>query len=99
MQHTTTASRAPCRHCRRPLLYAWDEGLIVRADAVELDPVVAGALRGAGRYVYALTLGRYLVLETPTRAGSLRMVVSRHAEHVCRRPAVRDDRRGQLGLF
>ena len=83
MQHTTRASEAPCRGCRRPLLYAWDEGLLVKADAVALDEAVAAALRGAGRSVYALTHGRHLVLETPRRAGTLRLVISRHARHVC----------------
>lgn len=83
MQHTTTASRAPCRRCRRQLLYAWDEGLIVRADAYPLDDVAVVALRAAGRPVYALSWGRHLMLESPERVGSLRHVVSRHADHVC----------------
>jgi hypothetical protein len=89
VQHTTRASEAPCRGCRRPLLYAWDEGLLVKADAVELDDVVAAALRGAGHRVYALTHGRHLVLETPRRAGTLRLVLSRHARHVCTAPEKR----------
>lgn len=84
MQHTTAASEAPCRRCRMPLLYAWDEGLLVRADAGPLDAVVAAVLRGAGCHVYALTIGRHLVLEDATRVGSLRYVVSRHAAHACR---------------
>lgn len=82
--HSTTASEAPCQQCRRPLLYAWDEGLRVRVDAAPLDEVVAAALREAGRRVYALSYGRNLVHETPERAGSLRLILSRHAEHVCR---------------
>lgn len=90
MQHTTTASEAPCRHCRRPLLYAWDEGLLVRADVVELDPAVAAALRAAGRRVYARTDGGHLVLETLGRVGTLRLLRSRHAEHVCSRMRDRD---------
>lgn len=96
--HSTTASEAPCQHCRRPLLYAWDEGLRVRVDAAALDEAVAAALREAGRRVYALMYGRNLVLETVERAGSLRLVVSRHAEHVCRQqcaPIVQE----QLELF
>lgn len=88
-QYTTTASEAPCRHCRRPLIYAWDEGLLVRVDALALDAVVAAALRDAGRRVYAYTEGRHLVHETAQRAGTLRLVRSRHAEHRCaKRPAV-----------
>lgn len=99
MQHTTTASYAACRHCRRSLIYAWDEGLLVRADANPLDDVVSRGLRNAGRHVYALTRGRYLILETADRVGALRMVVSRHAEHVCRQADVRDDLQVQPGLF
>lgn len=86
MQHTTRASEAPCRHCRRSLLYAWDEGLLVRADAAPIEKPVAAALRAAGRNVYALTEGGNLVRETTHRYGSLRLVASRHAEHVCPRP-------------
>lgn len=86
MQYTTRASEAPCRHCRRPLIYAWDDGVLVRADALALDPVVASALREAGRRVYALTEGRNLVYEPSERAGTLRLVSTRHAEHECRRP-------------
>lgn len=93
MQHTTDASQAPCRHCRRRLLYAWDEGLRVRADATPLDPVVTAALRSAGVRVYALTLGGHLVWETAVQVGQLRHVVSRHAEHVCVRAPVRHDQR------
>lgn len=81
--HSTTASEAPCQHCRRPLLYAWDEGLRVRVDAAVLDAAVAGALREVGRRVYALTYGRNLVHETAERAGTLRLVISRHVEHAC----------------
>lgn len=95
------ASEAPCQHCRRPLLYAWDEGLRVRADATALDNAVAEALRGAGRRVYVLTDGLNLVHETTERAGTLRLVRSRHVEHACRRrpreyaPAVHE----QLEMF
>jgi hypothetical protein len=99
VQHTTTASDAPCRHCHRPLIYAWDEGLLVRADATPLDAVVAAELRRAGRRVYALTEGRNLVYETQERAGTLRLVRSRHAEHVCRRRPVAAPRSEQLAIF
>lgn len=83
--YSTTASEAPCQHCRRPLIYAWDEGLRVRVDALALDEVVATALREAGRRVYVLTDGRNLVHETAERAGTLRLVRTRHAEHICPR--------------
>lgn len=62
----------------------------MRVDAAALDLAVAQALRGAGHHVYVLTQGGNLVHETEARAGTLRLVVSRHAEHVCRsapRPA------------
>lgn len=83
--YSTTASEAPCQACRRPLLYAWDEGLRVRVDTLALDEAVAAALRDAGRVVYVLTQGLNLVRETAERAGSLRLVRSRHAEHICRK--------------
>jgi hypothetical protein len=101
VQHTTTASEAPCRRCGRLLLHAWDEGLIVRADASALAPQVAAALRDMGRRVFARTRGGYLVYEPAERLGSLRMVVSRHAEHLCRGsvPAARTRTARQLTLF
>lgn len=85
MQHTTLASEAPCWHCRRPLIYAWDEGLLVRADRAPLDAVVATLLRDSGRRVYVLTHGGNLVHESPERVGALRLARTRHAEHVCSR--------------
>lgn len=85
MQHTTLASEAPCLHCRVPLLYAWDEGLLVRAEARPLDLAVAHALRRAGRNVYVRTHGDNLIHETPQRVGTLRLVRSRHVEHLCPR--------------
>lgn len=100
MQHTTTASEAPCQQCRRQLLYAWDEGLLVRADAAPLDPPVAAALRVAGRDVYALTEGGNLIRETVYRHGSLRLVRTRHAAHVCPRARrLEFDPPAQLELF
>lgn len=99
MQYTTIASDAPCRHCRRPLLYAWDEGLLVRADAAALHAVVAVELRRTGHRVYALTEGRNLVYETVERAGTLRLVQSRHAEHVCRRSPPVASKPQQLAIF
>lgn len=81
--YSTAASEAPCRHCRRPLLHAWDEGLLVRADAAAIDEPVAAVLRDLGRAVYVLTAGRSLVRETAERVGSLRNVTSRHAAHEC----------------
>jgi hypothetical protein len=81
---STQVSEAPCRHCRRPLIYGWDEGLLVRADALALDELVAAALRDAGRRVYVVTEGRQIIRETADRAGSLRLARSRHAEHLCR---------------
>lgn len=90
MQHSTTVSEAPCLHCRRQLLYAWDDGLLVRADALPLAPPVAHELRRAGRRVYVRTDGGHLVLETLSRIGTLRLVRSWHAVHIC--PAVPADR-------
>lgn len=87
MQHTTLASEAPCLHCRIPLLYAWDEGLLVRAEARPLDLAVAHALRRAGRNVYVRTHGDNLIHETLGRVGTLRLVRSRHVEHECPRKA------------
>ncbi len=99
MQYTTRASEAPCRHCRRPLIYAWDDGLLVRADAAPLHAVVAAALRDAGRRIYACTDGGNLVYEPVERAGTLRLVRTRHAEHICRRPPATAEPGQQLGLF
>jgi hypothetical protein len=65
------------------LLYAWDEGVLVKANREAVDLPVANALRAAGRVVYVLTEGRWLVRETAERAGTLRLVASRHPEHVC----------------
>lgn len=98
--HSTTASEAPCRHCRRPLWHAWDEGLLVRADCLALDAPVAVALRESGRTIYALTHGGHLVQETRERYGTLRLVRTRHAVHLCARaPADRTRSTEQLGLF
>jgi hypothetical protein len=85
MQHTTAVSEAACRHCGRPLLYAWDEGLLIRADAEELADAVAAGLRAAGLPVYVRTHGGNLIHETPERAGTLRLARSRHVEHRCSR--------------
>lgn len=65
------------------MLHAWDEGLLVRADAAAIDEPVAAVLRSLGRAVYVLTAGRSLVRETAERVGSLRNVTSRHAAHEC----------------
>jgi hypothetical protein len=100
VQHTTFASEAPCRHCRRPLIYAWDEGLLVRADKAPLDPLVASLLRGSGRRVYVLTDGGNLVYEPSERVGTLRLARSRHAEHVCRqRPSTPVRKHEQLAMI
>jgi len=81
------------------LLHAWDEGLLVRADAAAVDEPVAAALRGLGRAVYVLTTGRSLVRETAERVGSLRNVVSRHPEHVCPRAPAAGPRYERPALF
>jgi hypothetical protein len=85
MQHTTLISEAPCLHCRTPLLYAWDEGLLVRADAREIDLPTANTLRFRGRHVYVRTHGGNLIHETLQRVGTLRLLRSRHVEHDCPR--------------
>lgn len=99
VQYTTRASEAPCRQCRSGLLYAWDDGRLVRADAKPLDEGVAAALRGAGYVVFALTYGRNLVHETPERHGHLRLVLSRHSAHVCRQQQCAPRVQKQLELF
>jgi hypothetical protein len=100
MQHTTTSSETVCRNCRRPLLHAWDEGLLVKADAAPLNEVVADALRDAGARVYARTRAGHLIYESADRIGVLRLVVSRHAEHACRgETALPVRRHRQLELF
>lgn len=99
LQHTTAASEAPCRRCRRPLLYAWDEGRLVRADAPALDAAVVAALRGAGRRVFVLTAGRHLVHETAERVGTLRLAQSRHVEHACPQAPVTGAGAAQLEMF
>lgn len=96
MQHTTLSSEAPCRRCRRPLIYAWDEGLLVRVDADELDAVVAGAARAAGLEVYAHTCGGHLIREDAYRAGSLRLVTSRHLTHQCAEKTAQSPTQGAL---
>lgn len=98
--HSTMASEAPCRRCRRPLLHAWDEGLLAHVDALSLDLAVAQALRAAGRLVYVRTEGGWLIRETAERAGSLRLVRSRHVEHTCpAEPVSASVVHEQLGLF
>lgn len=97
--HSTIASEAPCRRCRRPLWHAWDDGLLVRADALPLDTAVAVALREAGRLIYVHTLGGHLVRETREKYGSLRLVRTRHLEHLCPRPLPAGSRFENLELF
>lgn len=97
--HSTIASEAPCRRCRRPLWHAWDDGLLVRADAYALDAAVAVALRESGRLIYVLTEGGHLVRETREKYGSLRLARSRHLEHLCPRVPADHTRTTQLGLF
>jgi len=97
--YSTRASEAPCTACRRLLVHGWDEGLAVRAEAVRIDLVVADALRALGRAVYVVTEGGWIIRETTDRAGTLRLVRSRHAEHICpRRPAVVAPAHEQLEL-
>lgn len=100
MQHTTLASEAPCLHCRAPLLYAWDEGVLVRADRAPLAVSAAYRAIGRGREVYVLTHGGNLIREDARRLGTLRLMRSRHLAHDCpRRPAAPAGENQQLELF
>lgn len=95
---STTASETTCRECRRPILNAWDEGLLVR---VELEPLGdVGAVHHeeaqailAGRYTYVRPASGDLILRTAERITSGHPAGKVHASHVC------PDRRVQADLL
>ncbi len=81
--HSTQAS-ITTHHCGRPILNAWDDGLLVRAEPRALTPTAADALHAAGWPLYVLTAGRHLVRLTDERLGGP-PYGALHAEHRCPR--------------